>query len=104
MSCYGWKSCLCVPALISSMTVDSESEKTARATCFPAPVSLSNVSNVSSPNLVSDGLNTWRLAIWKNPMLQAIQFPAGIPSLDASLADVKQNTLPHGEKPPTKIL
>lgn len=39
---------------------------------------------ISTPN----GLLTWHLPIWLNPMFQAVQLPAGVAHLYAGLANV----------------
>lgn len=41
----------------------------------------------------ANGLITWHLSIWLNSVFQAIQFPASIAHLHASLADMDRDTL-----------
>ena len=41
----------------------------------------------------SDGLVTGHLAVGLDPVLQAVQLPAGIAHLDTGLADMNGNTL-----------
>ena len=45
----------------------------------------------------SNSLVRWHLAIGLNAVLQAVQLPAGITDLNASLSNVDRNTLPHVE-------
>ena len=46
----------------------------------------------------ADGLVGWHLAIWLNAVLEAVEFPATITNLDASLADVDRNNFTHYEE------
>merc|ERR1719174_1667475 len=49
INCSGWNNWRYVPVRTSSTTVGSRSTKTARGTCFPAPVSEKKVLKASSP-------------------------------------------------------
>lgn len=69
------------------MTVGSKSTNIALGTCFPEPVSLKKVPKEEST--CSEDASEESM----DPMLQAIQFPAGIAHLDASLANVDRNPL-----------
>ena len=102
---------LYVPVRVSSMTLGSRSTRMALGTCLPVPVSWKKVEKESSPGVLSLGIQPVRekvnvnhlsvrddLDIGSDAVLKAVvPQKLAVTNLDAGLANVNAETLPHGD-------
>ena len=92
------------------MTLGSRSTRIALGTCLPVPVSWKKVEKESSPGVLSLGMQPVRgdvnvnhlilsddLTIRSDAVLKTVELPAAVTNLDAGLANVNAETLPHGD-------